>query len=1122
MKKLFGQSRKPYDEEVNRDEWDYGEDEYSEDEVYEGEAEEGVDYTDEEYTEEGGYYADGEYTEEGEYYADEEYADEDGYYADEEYAGEGGYDAEGEYAGEGEYDAEGEYAEEGEYYAEGEYAEDGEYYEDGVNAEEGGYYADEEYAGEDEYYEEAESSEDEIYEDDVEYEDDEDDIDGPGFFGRMSGMDKVITATGLGVLLLALVTGGFYIGANMEDKQVSSFDTVGAQLSGIQMIGETGLFAVADAVSARIEAENAAAKEEEKDKEYNENDYTQEVNVVMNMTSIKNDLKLKFVNKRTKKLIGNVPFSVTVTKPDGGTETWTDDDMDGIIYKKGIDAGDYSIVVAELEGKAYQDYNWPDSKKKAEVKADIEYEKVDVADEIKKESEINVKEEDTAKKDTVVESELKDTVTWVESTKSTTYVAVSKNQVAEPVVAGLGTMFYRLAGEMSISGAKEMAPGEELQLAVSKAADYAEWTISEEKWVSDSDVVTVDQAGLVKAAADIKEAKNVTITYTCTLTEPVEQEEDNGDESGSTGDEETDVSGGDVLPGTPAEPVEPAPPRTINVTVVHQITVSPKVLVKELTVSPATLKLDLTKGVSTGELTASITVTDETVSKDVVWSSSDEKVATVKVENGKVIVTAVAAGKATITATSVADEKVFQSCEVTVVGTALTGLQLDKTAETLYVGGTLELKATTTPEGCPVTWKSMNEEIATVDEKGKVTGVAEGETEIVVTGIDATGEELTAKCKVTITKVMILNKTTLTVIVGGENTIEATFKDDGKGVLKAFSADPDSLTVEIKGNNTVVFKGHMPKESVGVTILYTTSAGENIYQNVYIKVVSNTNKLTDATGQQLYILTADGKYVEAVASDYYKYDTFYVQTVRYTGWQTFNGNVYFFDVDGRCVTGEQIIQGAKYNFASDGTLITGAGTMGIDVSKWNGSIDWNAVKNSGVSYVIIRCGYRGSSSGALVEDPKFKTNIKGATAAGLKVGVYFFTQATDEIEAIEEASMVLEMIDDYKISYPVFLDVEASGGRGDKIDAEERTAVIKAFCETIEDSGYTAGVYANKTWYEKKMNADELTKYKIWLAQYAAQPTYTETRIDMWQYKETGKVSGISGNVDLNLSYLGY
>ena len=95
--------------------------------------------------------------------------------------------------------------------------------------------------------------------------------------------------------------------------------------------------------------------------------------------------------------------------------------------------------------------------------------------------------------------------------------------------------------------------------------------------------------------------------------------------------------------------------------------------------------------------------------------------------------------------------------------------------------------------------------------------------------------------------------------------------------------------------------------------------------------------------------------------------------------------------------------------------------MGIDVSKWNGKIDWNAVKNSGVSYVIIRVGYRGSSQGALIDDPTFKTNIKGATAAGLKVGVYFFTQAVDEVEAVQEASMVLDRISGYKISYPVFI-----------------------------------------------------------------------------------------------------
>lgn len=195
--------------------------------------------------------------------------------------------------------------------------------------------------------------------------------------------------------------------------------------------------------------------------------------------------------------------------------------------------------------------------------------------------------------------------------------------------------------------------------------------------------------------------------------------------------------------------------------------------------------------------------------------------------------------------------------------------------------------------------------------------------------------------------------------------------------------------------------------------------------------------------------------------------------------------------------------------------------MGIDVSKWNGNIDWNAVKNSGVSYVIIRSGYRGSSEGKLIVDPKFESNIKGATSVGLKVGIYFFSQAVDEIEAVEEASMVLGQIKDYKISYPVFLDVEASGGRGDKIDLATRTAVCKAFCQTIQNAGYTAGVYSNKTWLEGKLDASSLSSYKIWLAQYAAAPTY-KGRYDLWQYRSTGSVSGVSGNVDMNISYLGY
>ena len=117
--------------------------------------------------------------------------------------------------------------------------------------------------------------------------------------------------------------------------------------------------------------------------------------------------------------------------------------------------------------------------------------------------------------------------------------------------------------------------------------------------------------------------------------------------------------------------------------------------------------------------------------------------------------------------------------------------------------------------------------------------------------------------------------------------------------------------------------------------------------------------------------------------------------------------------------------------------------------------------------------------------------------------------------------MTIGLIKKYKITYPVFLDVEASGGRADNIDRNTRTQVIKAFCETIKNSGYAPGVYANKTWLNSYMNAGELSSYKIWLAQYNTAPTYAG-KFDMWQYSSKGKVGGIGGNTDMNLSYMGY
>ncbi|MBR4965453.1 MAG: glycoside hydrolase family 25 protein, partial [Lachnospiraceae bacterium] len=164
------------------------------------------------------------------------------------------------------------------------------------------------------------------------------------------------------------------------------------------------------------------------------------------------------------------------------------------------------------------------------------------------------------------------------------------------------------------------------------------------------------------------------------------------------------------------------------------------------------------------------------------------------------------------------------------------------------------------------------------------------------------------------------------------------------------------------------------------------------------------------------------------------------------------------------------------------------------------------------------CGYRGSKTGALVQDPYFVQNIEGATAAGLKVGVYFFTQAITEIEAVEEASMVLALTEGYQLSMPVFIDTEGSGGRADSLNVADRTAICKAFCDTIQASGGTAGIYASRNWYQTKLKDTTFDSYVKWLAEYRKEPLY-KGKYDMWQYTSSGSVNGIEGRVDLNLSY---
>jgi GH25 family lysozyme M1 (1,4-beta-N-acetylmuramidase) len=197
---------------------------------------------------------------------------------------------------------------------------------------------------------------------------------------------------------------------------------------------------------------------------------------------------------------------------------------------------------------------------------------------------------------------------------------------------------------------------------------------------------------------------------------------------------------------------------------------------------------------------------------------------------------------------------------------------------------------------------------------------------------------------------------------------------------------------------------------------------------------------------------------------------------------------------------------------------------GIDVSKYQGNIDWKKVKDSGVEFAILRLGFRGFNEGTLEIDPYFIQNIKEATKAGVSVGVYFFSQATTLEEANEEAEFVLEQIKDYKISYPVIFDTEyvtTYDARANKLSRQLRTDITKTFCEKIQKSGYHPMIYANTKWMVMGIDLEQLSTYDLWFAYYGNNLIFPYD-FQMYQYSDSGKIPGIKGNVDLNISFIDY
>ena len=841
------------------------------------------------------------------------------------------------------------------------------------------------------------------------------------FLKNTTPVERTAAVVAVVIVSGAIVTGVFYSAALGKSQEISAFADVGSTMSDVQIVGQSGLVAVADAEKAKqmtadIIEESKEEKVEEVVEEKEEKEEKEEEvkggKVSVNVSSIKSDLKIKFVGSN-KKLVAKVPFKVTVETPDGSTVNYEDDDKDGIIYKKDMKAGTYKVTPSALPAE-FSQYSLDTSTKSVKVKDKVEMKAVDVSNEVKKESQINVAKEDTAVKN-VVESTLKDTVEYVESEK------------------------------IPADGTAADGSGRYVEISIDSIPD------------------PMSQSSII----DFTSFRTVALFATETPLQNGSQNSENNNDKNAN-DEELNNNDSSVN-GSGAERG-----------------------------NQSSLEDDEKKKAEEEQKKALAEEEKRKAAEAASLEDSRKRAEAAAAEASK---------KAQEEAAAEASRKAKE--EAAKKELKIKTDRFEKTVnDTIAVGDYLD-----TPIGdCKIT--SDNTNVATVASNGDIKIVGKGNVKITVAAYNQT-KTISISAKDLPLKNLPINFPKVT--IGKDEKISIGLNGNDYPGLKGKAEDGSIVSVsgtDIQG------------KKAGKTKVTYTANGYNPFE-IEVTVVKKVDKnatLTLNDGTEVYVKNPDGSFRKATNADYDSQNKFYrfekgEGDFKYKGWQTINGKTYYYNKNCDFVTGEQVIQGVKYVFGSDGVLTTSSGARGIDVSKWNGSIDWKAVRNEGIEFVIIRCGYRGSSQGALIEDPTFRTNIKGAQAAGLKVGVYFFTQAVNEAEAVEEASMVIELCKGYGLSFPVYLDVEGSNGRGDAISAAQRTANIKAFCGTIQNAGYKAGVYANKTWFTSKINTSQLTSYKIWLAQYAASPSYNATRYDMWQHTSKGKVSGISGNVDLNILY---
>ena len=778
-------------------------------------------------------------------------------------------------------------------------------------------------------------------------------------------------------------------------------------------------------------------------------------------SSIEKDLKIKIQDESSKNVKGQ-PFEITIKadKKKAKSTTYSDDDKDGIIYIKSIDAGKYDVSLNEIDGYISKENSY-----KLTVKDKIEYTKVDVKDEIKSAAEV-APAEDAEVDNVEVEAVIQDTVETVDST-------------CTPSKVGAGDVDTSNFPKASVGGSTKVDIAQAAVTASAKRVGYH---------------ATGNEGETVPSTAT-KEPKS------SETQQPSEGGTDKGDNTGNQGGNSQggttgsgENQGGSSTGGTEEPKPKPNPePSTYEITIVHMF-----------------YKND-------GKTKADKADEKETVTvaKDAKTVSSAKTYDGYKASNGTTFTIQNGAKEYTIMWVATAADKVtYKVTHNFFQADGKTKAEESKSEDITVDATATEIQASS--------YEAQGYKLAEGSTKIKV---AAGTTAYTLNWVKAAAA---ASASVTVPQTAALYNST----INNANTIglTATLTDAGNIITNITWASSNEKVVKVSNGAktgctvTAVGKG---SATVTGTITYlskpgdtkTTANDKKITCTVTVNdfTGNTTTQLKDKSGRLLYKDSECKK--PATVADYNANGTYYTEPV-YTGWQTIDGKVYYYTSNHQRVTGSQVISGISYNFGSDGALQQGSGKNGIDVSSHQGNIDWASVKAAGINFAIIRVGYRGSQTGALVEDSCFKKNIQGATANGINVGVYFFTQATTEAEAVEEASMALTLCSGYNLSYPIFVDTENGSGaaRANGLDKGSRTACVAAFCKTIANGGRKAGVYASKSWYNNKIDASAFSNYFIWVAQYNTTCNY-KGKYNMWQYSSKGSVPGIKGNVDVNIAY---